>query len=226
MAVLAAMRMEARTARPLARAGCRIMLSGIGVVRARRAALAALDAGAKRLLVWGTAGGLVAGLAPGTLLLPAEVLDEAGEHFAIAEDWRAQLLDCVPTGIPLAESPLVTAARPLADSQAKSALAAASGALAVDMETAAIARVAAERAVSFAVVRAIADPLELVLPPVVLAAVSERFLAPEVALRLLARPRDARAVNALARVARRACASLAAFANLLADAQKRGDKLY
>ncbi|MGH8273037.1 MAG: purine phosphorylase [Gammaproteobacteria bacterium] len=215
-ALIAAMRMEARTARPLARCGCRVLVSGVGGVRARTAAEAALAAGASRLLVWGTAGGLVPDLVAGTLLLPAAVFDAEGNRFAVDPEWRSGLLTAVPTDIPLGEAALATAVRPLADSEAKAALAARTGAGAVDMETVAVAAVAAARGAPFAVVRAIADPLELALPSVVLAAVSERFLAPEVALRLLARPSDLSAVRRLAGVMRTARHSLTAFALKLA----------
>lgn len=214
--LIAPMRMEAATARPLARRGCRVLVSGVGSTRARATAEAALDAGASRILVWGTAGGLVSELAPGTLLLPADVFDAEGNRFAADSEWRAGLLTAVPADVPLGEAALATAVRPLADSRAKAAFAARTGAGAVDMETAAIAAVAAAHGVPFAVARALADPLELALPSVVLAAVSERFLAPEVALRLLVRPRDLPAVHRLAGVMRVAKRSLVAFAQELA----------
>ncbi len=219
-AVIAAMRLEARTARPLIRCGCPLSVSGIGVARARAAALAALDGGARRLLVWGSAGGLVSGLSPGTLVVPRVVFDATGERFEAAPAWHAALLACAPTGIPLSGDALVTAARPLADRGEKAAFAERSGAVAVDMETAAVAAVAAVRCAPFAVVRAIADPLEFALPGVVTAAVSERFLAVEVPLRLLGRPRDISAVRRLAGFTRAAKRSLVAYARNLAAAPR------
>ncbi|MGH8161428.1 MAG: hypothetical protein ACRESR_04650 [Gammaproteobacteria bacterium] len=214
--VIAAMRMEARTARPLIRGGCSQCISGIGVERARAAALAAVEGGARRLLVWGCAGGLIHHLAPGTVVVPRVVLSAAGERFEADAVWRAELLARAPAGVPVNDGNLVTTARPLGDPGEKGGLAQRSGAIAADMETAAIAAIAAARGLPFAAVRAIADPLEFALPRAVTAVVSERFLAPEVALRLLGRPQDIAAVRRLAGFTRAAKSSLAAFARSLA----------
>ena len=52
----------------------------------------------------------------------------------------------------------------IATAAAKSALRAASGAVAVDMESAAVARLAREAGIPFAVVRAVSDPAQRALP--------------------------------------------------------------
>ncbi len=142
---------------------------GVGPERARRAVSALLDAGAQRLLVWGTAGGLADELRPGTLLVPATVIDVDGTRYEADAEWRTALLARIPVGIPVSEAALVTVARPIADPVAKRALRDASGAAAVDMETGTIAALAAARGARFAILRAVVDPVELSLPPVVLA---------------------------------------------------------
>ncbi|MGH8225037.1 MAG: hypothetical protein ACRER1_02645 [Gammaproteobacteria bacterium] len=217
-AVIAAMRLEARTARPFRRLGWRVVTGGVGPERARIAASTLLDAGAKRLLIWGTAGSLNPDLEAGTLLVPATVIDPQGRHHAPDADWRAALLARIPVTMPFSETALATVARPVADPPAKKALHAATGAGAVDMETASIAALAVAQGVPFAVVRAVVDPVKLALPPVVLAAISDRFLAPEVALRLLGRPQDLPAVLALGRALRHARHNLSAFARAVAAA--------
>lgn len=219
-AVIAALRVETRTARPLVRIGWRVVGSGVGPERGRRAAAALLAAGAERLLVWGTAAGLVPGLEPGTLLIPATVIDPQGRRYTPDAAWRAALLALVPDGIPVSETALATVARPVADPAAKKALGEATGAGAVDMETGAIAALAAAQGARFAVVRSVVDPVELSLPPVVLAAISDRFLAPEVALRLFGRPQDFPAVLSLGRELRRARRNLTAIAHAIAAAEE------
>ncbi|MDN5864755.1 MAG: purine and other phosphorylase-like protein, family 1 [Gammaproteobacteria bacterium] len=215
--VIAAMRAEARSARPLKRNGCCIVTAGMGARCAREAARRLLDNGADRLLAWGSAGALVGGLGSGTLLLPREVLDRDGKRFAVTADWHDRLWQKVPHGVAVNGEPIVTVSRPVSGCGAKAALHDSSGAVAVDMETAAIAALAAEYEIAFAAVRAIVDPLELELPPVVLKARSERFAALEVPLRLLGRPRDLGALARLSRAMHAATRSLATYARALAE---------
>jgi len=195
--VIAPLAAEARTARPLRQLGWRVVHSGVGGERARAAALSLLDGGVERLLVWGTAGGLVPDMRPGTLILPREVCDGAGARYAMDETWR----DAISTRVraPCTAPVLATVSAPVVSTRDKRALAQRSGAEAVDMEAAVVAAVAAERGVPCVVVRAIADPLELALPGVVLAARGDRLLALEIPLRLVLHPRDLPALRALAR---------------------------
>ncbi len=139
-------------------------LSGIGPERAYLAAKALLDNGATALLSWGSAGGLDPRLAAGSLVLPKEVI--GADHSAYQTDaaWHVRL--CIRlkghidfhTG-PLSESPVV-----LATWTEKADLFRRSGAIAVDMESAAVARAAQEAPVPFLVVRAIADSADMAIP--------------------------------------------------------------
>ena len=213
--VIAPLAAEARTARPLRRLGWRVVHSGVGAPRARAAALALLDDGVERLLVWGTAGGLVPEMRPGTLVLPREVCDESGARYAMDEAWREAIRTRVP--VPDRAPVLVSTRTPVVSARDKRALAQNSGAQAVDMETAAVASIAAERGVPCVVVRAIADPLELALPGVVLAARGDRLLALEIPLRLVLHPRDFPALRTLARSFGAARRSLSGTARYLAS---------
>lgn len=111
---------------------------------------------------------------------------------------------------------MVSTSNPVVSMQDKRALAESSGAQAVDMEAAAVAAVAAERGVPCMVMRAIADPMELALPGVVLAARGDRLLVLEIPLRLVLRPRDLPALRALAQSFGAACRSLSSAARHLA----------
>lgn len=217
--------MEARTARPLRHCNARVVVSGMGAERAQATARALLDAGAGGLLVWGIAGGLEAELRPGTLLLPRRVIDAAGDAFPSEPRWREHLARHIPEGMKADDRPVVTVSHPVSGRDAKTALARQSGAVAVDLETAAVARLARERGVPFAAVRAIADPLELALPGVLRRARSGRFLALEVALRSIVRPRDWPRLAALSRATRAARLNLACLAERLAETHQ-GSGLY
>jgi len=114
--------------------------------------------GATAIISFGLAGGLRPGLAPGTLIIPAVILDGA---------------DRLPTDAALsaalggATGHIITgAATIIATAAAKAALFAATGADAVDLESVAAARAG----LPFAALRAIADPAERDLPPAALTA--------------------------------------------------------
>lgn len=183
-------------------------MGGAGAEPARHAAETLLKEGAERLLVWGTAGALEPDLRPGALVIPDEVTDSDGGRYPLSGEWQARLRLGAPSSVGVSTGALITVAAPVPDRHAKTALAQHADAVAADMETAVVARLAYERGVPFAALRAIVDPLEQALPLVVLHAGSGRCLALEVALRLVGRPRDLPEVIALGRNMRAARRSL------------------
>ncbi len=216
--VIAPLAAEWRTARALRHAGFRVVHAGVGPGRAQAAAEALLAGGAGRLLVWGTAGGLETGLRPGCLVIPGRVVDAAGRAYGFDPAWAESVARALPPDIPTSTATLVSVDAPVATRRQKEALARTSGAAAVDMETAAIAAIAEQRGVPCIAVRAIADPLELDLPGVVLAARGDRLLPLEIPARLLLRPREVPAMRDLARAFSAARRSLASTAVELAYA--------
>lgn len=216
--VVAALRAEARSARALARGGGLIQTAGTGNDRSQTAARTLLEAGATQLLVWGTAGALTPELRPGTLILSREVRNGRGECWPVSRDWHQHLVAHAAEMKP-DTGPLITVDQPMSEGQAKSALARQTGSVAVDMETAAVARLAADQGVPFAVVRAIVDPLERTLPQAVSQGATSNNPALGVARRLASRPRDLPGVIALGRNMRAARRSLALIARRLAEAE-------
>lgn len=222
--VIAPLHAEYRTARPLALAGWQVVRCGVGASGAGAAARALIGAGASRLLVWGTAGALHPALAPGSLVVPEEVAGPSEAILAVDPEWRAALVRCLQPSRPVHGGRMASVARPLASQREKRDLARSSGADTVDMEAAAVLREAARSKIPCAVLRAVVDPLDLELPGVVLAAVGDRFLGAEIALRLCLRPRDLRGVVQLGRAFRSARRALLDSAARLAtaDLQLRG----
>ena len=155
--------------------------------------LVAQDATA--LVSFGLCGGLDPALRPGAVLVPRAVADPAGTY---ATDARlADLLggwSCAT---------LAAATAPVARREAKRALFAATGAAGVDLESGAVAQVAARHGLPFAVLRAVCDPATLDLPPLALAALDAggTIRAGRIAASLLARPGQIGALLTLARAA-------------------------
>jgi len=97
----------------------------------------------------------------GTLVLATEVVDEAGGMWQ--SDWPgARAGDCPP---PLQRGRILCVSRLVTDAAEKRQLGQRYDALAVDMETAVIARRCAEAGVPFGCLRIISDPVEQTLAP-------------------------------------------------------------
>jgi adenosylhomocysteine nucleosidase len=143
-----------------------VQLCGIGTARARDAAGALLEAGATALLSWGTCGGLDTALTAGSLVLPETVVSSAGAIFGVEPAWCERVSRCLARHIAYSHGPLVESRSVLGRPADKSALSRASGAVAVDMESAAVAEVARTAGVPFLVVRAVLDPAKRTIPRV------------------------------------------------------------
>jgi adenosylhomocysteine nucleosidase len=162
-AIVVGLHAEARLAR---RFGVPVVIGGGTAAGAEAAARRAVAAGATALVSFGLAGGLEPGLLPGTLVVPAAVLSD-GAWFA-ADPALMELLGSATPHRVLAIETVV------ADADSKRRLLHETGAAAVDLESGAVARVAAVHGLPFAVLRAICDPAERDLPPAALVALDAR----------------------------------------------------
>lgn len=148
---------------PLAGGGS-LQLAGIGPERARMAAASLVASGADSLLSWGLAAGLDATLGAGVLIVPRTVVFADGRHFAVAEPWHARVQARLPDALPCCAGALAEATRVLTSPREKSELGKVTGAVAADMESASVARVAETEGIPFLAVRAITDPAWLQIP--------------------------------------------------------------
>jgi 4-hydroxy-3-methylbut-2-enyl diphosphate reductase len=149
-------------------------------------------------VVTGVAGGLVPGLTAGQLVVADRLTGPDGSPVAVDGEVAASLADALrAAGLPVRLGPVATSGTLVRGAAARSALAAATGAIAVDLESSVLAAGAGPG--PFAVVRAIADRpgAELVSPATVFGGIaalrSLRRAAPVVALwagTLRSRPRS------------------------------------
>lgn len=208
-AVITALGAEGRTLRP--RSGIRCRVGGVGARAAARAAEAALEEGAEALVSWGVAGGLTRELEAGMLIVPARVHTQGGRTHSCDPEWRRLVAAQLSEWDAVREGDLAEAAGPVASRQARAALHQRTGALGVDMESAAVAGVAAEAGVPFLAVRAVADTVRRPLPEAVLAACPDGVVRPlRAGAAVLRRPWELPGMVRLARDFGRALATLRA----------------
>lgn len=141
--------------------------------RAYNQSLELIAEGCQGLVSFGTAGGLTPSLEPGALVLADSVVRDDGKVFQASKPWLERMEKAVDslgavTGAAIAGSDTV-----VANPGAKRILAAKTSAIAVDMESHAVARAAEEAGVPFLVVRVVADPLGRTLPEWILGTVGE-----------------------------------------------------
>ncbi len=138
-----------------------LMLCGVGAEAAERGTAALLAGHHPRWVISaGFAGGLQPQLKRGDLVLATQVQNAAGKQLAI--DFRGSLP--APQGLAIHQGKLLTSDRILASAAEKQATGQSTGALAVEMETLAVAQVCAAAGQRFLSLRVISDAMEEEVP--------------------------------------------------------------
>lgn len=138
--------------------------SGTGHERAYSAARSAISAGASALVSWGVAGALVPELSAGTILLPQQVLTPAGVTLAPDSRWRMELYRALQPMFAVRDGSILETPDVLTTRTVKAQAAQASGAIAADMESAAVGQAASDAGKPFVVLRVVLDTLADTLP--------------------------------------------------------------
>lgn len=144
-----------------------LAVSGIGGHNAMDAAERLLACGVDALANWGVAGALDASLAPGDVLIPEQIHYAGDDRQGFAADPAASayLARQLAGNLHVRRGALWSAAQPVTTAADKRALAERTGALAVDMEAAAVAAVAVRAKLPFIALKAICDPCTREIPP-------------------------------------------------------------
>jgi adenosylhomocysteine nucleosidase len=158
--------------------GMLLIVSGIGPGAATAAARALASAGATALASFGMAGALDPALGCGTVLLPEWIIPADGARMPTSASWREQVRRALPAHCASRGGALLSSPEPIGSASEKQALWGATGAAAVDMESAAVAQIAAEGSLPFIAVRVIVDLSSDELPRAVIAASRGGRLAP------------------------------------------------
>ena len=168
--VLAGMKAEAALLpRSSSSSSLSVACSGGSPARAVILARRLLGEGAAGLISFGIAGGLAPGLRPGALVVGHSVFIGA-EEIPCDPRWRDALRQALPHAL---SGPIAGADEVAANPAQKAALHQIGQALAVDLETASVARICRAAGKPFAVLRAIADPYDRGIPDAALAGLDE-----------------------------------------------------
>jgi len=141
-----------------------VAYSGIGSERTYAAGALLVSRGATALLSWGYAAALDDRLTAGSVLLPKLIVGVTGDSHAVTSEWHRQLYQTLSARCPVCIDPLVESTVIVQTPSEKQALAQRTQATATDMESAAQARLARERRLPFAVVRAVVDTASTQIP--------------------------------------------------------------
>ncbi len=141
--------------------------SGAGSINAEAAADLLVAQGATRLISWGCAAALNVSLKPGDLILADKLIDAEGcrdSKFCVSTDWHNDVKNRLATFVTVHTGCLAESKGIVSSSKDKKQLQSTTGAVAVDMESVAIAKVAGRCTLPFLAIRAIADPIAMDLP--------------------------------------------------------------
>ncbi|MGD1934379.1 MAG: nucleoside phosphorylase [Candidatus Phaeomarinobacter sp.] len=154
-------------------AGLKVGVSGASSAKAQDLARELVeDHDCSALLSFGVSGAITDALKPGDIALARSVIMSDGTRIETSRLFSPLLAEAAAqSGIVLKHVDMADASDIVVDEAAKRALGRKTGAHAVDMESGAVAHVAAEKGVPFAALRAISDSVEHTLPHAALGAV-------------------------------------------------------
>ena len=141
-----------------------VAYSGAGPVNAGSAAELLVAEGATRLISWGCAGALSALLRPGDLILPDKLIDAGKVEMVVNSDWLGYTKNNLANHVAVYSGSLAESISIVSSSKDKKQVHSVTGAIALDMESLAIAKVAGQYALPFLAIRAIVDPVNMDLP--------------------------------------------------------------
>ena len=141
-----------------------VAYSGAGPLNAQSASELLVTEGATRLMSWGCAAALCASLKPGDLILADELIDAGNIELAVNADWLGYAKNSLANFVAIHCGRLAESTNIVSSSKEKKRLHSTTGAVALDMESIAIARVAWQHTLPFLAIRVIADPVAMNLP--------------------------------------------------------------
>lgn len=141
-----------------------LAFAGAGPANAERATQLLVARGAKKLISWGCAAALSPLLKPGDLMLAEQLLSEQQQVFDTDPLWRKRLHELLGKQLPISSGNLAESSHIVRNTSDKQEIYRKTGAIAVDMESCAVAKVAERANLPCLAIRTIADPVSMSLP--------------------------------------------------------------
>lgn len=141
-----------------------IAYSGAGADNAKIAADLLINKGANRLISWGCAAALSDSLKPGDLVLADTLIDVDDNELTLSSAWYDFVKSVINSVLPVYSGALTESVNIISSSREKQHLNTITNAVALDMESIAVAKVAKQKSLPFISVRAIVDPANMNLP--------------------------------------------------------------
>jgi hopanoid-associated phosphorylase len=176
------------------------IVCGIGRDHAGAAAKTLLDLDIDALVSWGTAGALSPDLRSGDLMLPEKILSVDGRWFVTDKIWLDRIrFSLQPVSLRIHNGPMTDTREILSGAAQKRELHLRTGALAADMETAAIMENASARNVPCIAIRSVVDEAHMAIPEALVRHI-DRYGRPQPAGLILEIFRSPRLLGALWRL--------------------------
>ncbi|MDP2902445.1 MAG: phosphorylase [Methylovulum sp.] len=141
-----------------------VAYSGAGAKNATAAAELLINKGATQLISWGCAAALDASLKPGDLALADNLIDVDDTEIAINSNWHEYANNLLAPYIKIHTGSLTQSANIISSSKEKLHLQIITEAIALDMESIAVAKAATKKNLPFLAIRAIVDPADMDMP--------------------------------------------------------------
>ncbi|PPD51011.1 MAG: phosphorylase [Methylobacter sp.] len=141
-----------------------VAYSGTGSKNAQSAAKLLITKGATQLISWGCAAALSATLKSGDLTLADTLVDSQDVEIDIDSDWHRYSKALLAQSVTVHTGRLAESLAIVSSSKEKLQMQSITGAIALDMESIAVAKIAKCNAVPFLAIRAIVDPVTMDLP--------------------------------------------------------------
>lgn len=169
-----------------------VLISGIGAQNAAFAAQKLINEGVTTLVSWGTAGSLSENLQPGDIVLPESVQLSHDQIYRVDQNWRQQLIKQITPEINPHGGSLLHSNEVITTAEQKSQLHDDTEAVAVDMESGAVAQIADQRGLPFLIIRSIVDSSTESIPTTAINSIDEFGQTKPIALmtNLIKKPGD------------------------------------
>lgn len=141
-----------------------VTYAGIGPINANMAATLLIDRGVNALISWGCAAGLDPHLNPGDLVIPKQVQTEHKIVYHADKFWLESVYALLNTKLSVSIGSLVESSRIIVNHGEKRSIHDQTGAVALDMESAAVFAAGHAAGLPCLALRAIVDPVALDLP--------------------------------------------------------------